>query len=164
MIMGRIQITRKKKKERFMKSKAQLIGALALVLSSLISAPGALAQHSHAHSTESGWKTGMLRLSKPVWAGDVRLKSRMYHVKHVVEGNRHVIVFRLVPLRAGYKEGSMWEEKEVARLTCRVEPVMKSVSNTKMSLRKKVNGEPVIQEIQIAGEKVKHIFSTNAQQ
>ena len=100
----------------------------------------------------------MLRLSKRVWAGDVRLKSGMYHVKHVVDGNTHVIVFKPVTLPGG-KGFLMWEEKEVVRLECRVEPVMKSVSNTKMVLGENTEGEPVIQEIQIAGEKVKHVLS-----
>ena len=98
----------------------------------------------------------MVRLSKSAWAGDVRLKSGMYHVKHVVEGSRHVIVFRSVALPAG-KEFSMFEEKEVARLACSVEPA-KEVRNTKVRLGKNAAGQSVILEIQIAGEKVRHIL------
>ena len=70
----------------------------------------------------------MVRLSKSAWAGDVRLKSGMYHVKHVVDGTRHVIVFKSVALPAG-KEFSMWEGKEVARLECRVEPAKESAKH-----------------------------------
>ncbi len=106
----------------------------------------------------------MLRISEPVWAGDVRLKSGMYHVNHVVDGNRHVIVIKSVALLAGYKESSMFEQKEVARLECKVEPATKSTRITKLRLGRNAAGEPVILEIQIAGENVKHILSANAQQ
>jgi hypothetical protein len=77
-----------------MKSKTHLVLAgLALVLMSLISAPRVVAQHTNDHGGDSDWKTGMLRISSPVWAGDVRLNSGMYHVKHSVDGTKHVIVW-----------------------------------------------------------------------
>ena len=157
-----IQITRKKK-ERFMKSKAQLIGVtLALALISLMPAPRALAQQPHDQNSQIVWRKGMVSLSKSAWAGDVRLKSGMYHVKHVMEGTRHVIVFQSVALPAG-KEFSMWEGKEVARLACVVAPA-KEVRNTKVRLGKNAAGQSVILEIQIAGEKVKYTMSVGGQQ
>jgi len=155
----------KKRKAEIMKSETHLVAVgLALVLISLISAPCILAQHAHDQSSKIVWKTGMLRLSKSVWAGDVRLKRGMYHVKHVVEGNRHVIVFKPVALPAGYKEFSMFEGKEVTRLECSVEPVTKQVRNTKIRLGKNGAGDLVIVEIQIAGEDVKHILSESSPQ
>ncbi len=142
-----------------MKSKTQFIAnSLALLFISLLLTQGAVAQHTHDHGGGTAWKTGMLRISEPVWAGDVRLKDGMYHVKHVVGGNTHMIVFRPVTMPAG-KGFPMWEEKEVVRLECRVEPVGKSISNTKMVLTKNAAGELMIQEIQIAGEPEKHILS-----
>jgi len=148
-----------------MKSKIQsVVVGLALVLISLISAPRVLAQHTHDHSGDSGWKTGMLRISEPVRAGDVRLTSGMYHVTHLVNGKTHVIVFKSVALAAGYREFSMFEGKEVARLECRVEPATKQVRNTKVRLGKNAAGQSAILEIQIAGENVKHILSANPQQ
>ena len=142
-----------------MKSKTQIVGlSLALLVISLVAAPRILAQHSHDHK-DSDWKKGMLRLSEPVWVGNVRLKDRMYHVQHVIEGDKHVLVFKSVTLRAGYQEGFMWEGKEVVRVECRVEPVTKSVSNTKVSFGKNAAGERVIEEIQIAGETVKHVLT-----
>ena len=148
-----------------MKSKTQIVGlSLALLVISLVAAQGTPAQHSHDHKAGSDWKTGMLRLSGPVWVGNVRLKDRMYHVKHVIEGDKHVLVFKSVTLRAGYQEGFMWEGKEVVRVECRVEPVTKSVSNTKVSFGKNAAGERVIEEIHIAGEKVKHVLTTRGAQ
>lgn len=148
-----------------MKSKTKLAAnGLALVLLSLMPASRTPAQYTHDQSSQIVWKTGMLRLSKSVWAGDVRLKSGMYHVRHLVDGNRHVMVFRAVALPAGYKEFSMFEGKEVARLECSVEPATKRVRNTKIRLAKNAAGDLVIQEIQIAGENVKHILSESSPQ
>ena len=145
-----------------MKTKRQLvIVSLTLVLISAMSASRAFAQYSHDHFGEKGWRTGMLRISKSVWAGDVRLKSGMYHVTHVVDGARHVMVFKAVTQPAGYKEFGMFEEREAVRLECRVEPVTKSTRNTKLRLGKNSDGERMIEEIQIAGERVKHVLLAN---
>jgi len=85
-------------------------------------------------------------------------EERQYHVKHVVEGEKHWLIFKTVSLGGGYREGSMWEGKEIARMECSVEPTKKSVNNTKVILSKTNAGERSIQEIQIAGEKVRHIL------
>ena len=95
-----------------MKSKTQLVAVgLALVLISLIAAPRVLAQHPHDQNSQIVWKTGMVRLSKSAWAGDLRLKSGMYHVKHVMDGTRHVIVFKSVALRRA-KNSACGKEKK----------------------------------------------------
>lgn len=145
-----------------MKSKIQLVAVtLSLAFLSLISVAHVWAQHSHEHKKDAEWKTGMLRVSKPIWAGDVRLKSGMYHVKHVVEGGSHWLVFKSVTLGAGYREGQMAEGQEIARLECNVQSTSKSISNTKVTLTKTSTGISRIQEIQIAGEKVRHIVLQN---
>ena len=142
-----------------MKTKTQLIAmTMTLVLVSAVSAARVAAQHSHDHGGDSSWKTGMLRLTKTAWAGEVRLQSGMYHVKHVVVGEKHWLVFKTVTLRAGYQEGFMWEGEEVTRLECSVEPVTKTVRNTKITFGRTSAGEPSSEEIQIAGEKVRHIL------
>lgn len=116
------------------------------------------AQHTQDPDGKQSWKKGMVRLSKTTWAGSVKLERGMYHVKHVASGDEHWLVFKEVSLRAGYMGGLMWEGKEVVRLKCRIEPVGKSVRNTKIKLGRNASGERVIEEIQIAGEKVKHTF------
>ena len=145
-----------------MKSRKQTVAlALTLLITALATPPRTLAQHSHDHNSTANWKTGMIELSDRVWVGDVQLKSGMYHVKHVVDGARHLIVFKPVTMPAG-KGFPMWEEKEIARVECSVEPVEKSVSNTKVEFGRNANGERVIESIQIAGEKFKHVLSTQA--
>jgi hypothetical protein len=114
-----------------------------------------IAQHAQ---TVSANRMGMARFSSKVRVGDVLLPAGMYHVRHVVEGSDHVIVFKPVTMPAGYKEYHMVEGREVVRLKCRVSPVDKSVNNTKVKLGRNAAGERVIEEIQIAGEKVKHTF------
>jgi hypothetical protein len=145
-----------------MKSKIQfVIFSLSLVL---VSAPAIFGQHQHSHDGEAVaiGQTGMLRLAEPVRAGNVLLKSGMYHVRHVVDGDKHVIVFESVALPAGYREYSMVEKGEAVRLECRLEPAAKTTRNTKIVFGRNAAGERVIQEIQIAGENVKHILLNNA--
>ena len=136
-----------------MKSKIQLIAvSLAVVVLSALATVRVAAQHSHERGGSTEWKKGMVRLNTTVWLGNVRLKSGMYHVKHVMEGDKHVLVFKEVTLRAGYQGGLMWEGKEVVRVECIIEPATKSFRNTKVILSKTSGGTRTIQEIQIAGE------------
>ena len=111
----------------------------------------------HTHTLEAN-RMGMARFSSKVRVGNVVLPAGMYHVQHVVEGSDHVIVFKPVTMPSGFKEYQMIEGREVVRLKCRVSPVEKSVRNTKIKLGRNAAGERVIEEIQIAGEKVKHTF------
>ena len=113
------------------------------------------AQQTH---TLSANKKGMARFSSKVRVRDLVLPAGMYHVQHVVEGSDHVIVFKPVTMPSGFKEYQMTEGREVVRLKCRVSPVDKSVRNTEIKLGRNAAGERVIEEIQIAGEKVKHTF------
>jgi hypothetical protein len=151
----------RRKMSEVMKSKIQFIAiGVVWTLISFAGTQRALGQHPHDHSTTE-WKKGMVRLNETAWVGEVRLKSGMYHVKHVVEGDKHWLVFNAVTLGAGYREGQMWEGKEIARLECNVEPAARSLRNTKVILTKAVGGMRKVQEIQIAGERVRHILLTN---
>jgi hypothetical protein len=103
-------------------------------------------------------KKGMVTFSSSVKAGDTTLKPGMYHVQHLVEGSNHVFVFKSVSMPAGYREHQMVENSEAVRLRCTVEPVAKKTRNTKIKLGTNTDGEKVIEEIQVAGESVKHKF------
>jgi hypothetical protein len=103
-------------------------------------------------------KKGMVTFTSSVKAGDTTLKPGMYHVQHIVEGNNHVFVFKAVSMPAGYKEHQMVENAEAVRLSCTIEPVAKKSRNTKIKLGTNAAGEKVIEEIQVAGETVKHKF------
>ena len=145
-----------------MKFKIRLVAmSMALSLFAIAIIAPVSAQHSHDHNAKQSWKKGMVRLTRTAWAGNIRLEHGMYHVKHVIEGDKHWLVFKEVALRAGYQEGFMWEGKEVARLECRVEPAEKSLRNTKVTLAKSA-GAYVIEEVQIAGEKVRHVLDVKS--
>ena len=145
-----------------MKFKIRLVAiTVALTVFAIATIAPASAQHSHDHNAKRSWKKGMVRLTRTAWAGNVRLERGMYHVKHVIEGDNHWLVFKAVTLRAGYQEGFMWEGKEVARLECRVQPVEKSLRNTKVTLAKSARAY-VIEQVQIAGENVRHVLAAKS--
>jgi hypothetical protein len=125
----------------------------------LILSLGALARtFAQHHDTLTVGKKGMVTFTTAVRAGDTLLKAGMYHVRHVVEGNDHVVTFKPVTMPAGYREYQMTEGAVVARLKCTVEPAAKKTRNTKIVLGRNAVGEPVVTEIQIAGEKAIHKF------
>lgn len=139
-----------------MKSQIRFVATvIALAIALGLFSSQVLAQH-HDHLTVG--KKGMVRFSSKVRVGDRLLEPGMYHVQHVLEGADHVFVFKPVTMPAGYREYSMVEGSEIVRLKCRVEPVAKSVNNTKITFGRNATGERTIEEIQVAGEKVKHIF------
>ena len=130
---------------------------VALAVFALATIARVSAQHSQDQNGKQSWKKGMVRLSRTAWVGNVKLESGMYHVKHVASGDTHWLVFKEVSLRKGYMGGLMWEGKEVVRIECRVEPAEKSLRNTKVTLSKNA-GAYVIEQVQIAGEHVRHVL------
>ena len=145
-----------------MKFKIRVVAiTLALAVFTIGTIVPASAQHSYDHNANQNWKKGMVRLTRTAWAGKRRLERGMYHVKHVIEGDKPWLVFKEVALRAGYQEGLMWEGKEVVRLECRVQPAEKSLRNTKVTLAKS-GGAYVIEDVQIAGENVWHVLAINS--
>lgn len=137
-------------------------GALLILTTAMLSLP-TLAQDHQAHQKASGQeviigKKGQLHFTTQVKAGDAVLKPGMYQVQHVTEGSEHVIIFKEMEMPAGYKMGNTPVGKEVARIKCKVEPVIKKVSNTKITLRTGAGGEKEIAEVQVAGEAFKHLL------
>ena len=131
---------------------------MSMALIAFLAAFAAPLYAQHTTHTLTANRMGMVRLSSKTRVGDVVLPAGMYHVQHVVEGSDHVIVFKPVTMPAGFKEYQMVEGREVVRLKCQVAPVDKSVNNTQIKLGRNAAGERVIEEIQIAGEKVRHTF------
>lgn len=103
-------------------------------------------------------KKGQIHFTQNVKVGTSVLKAGMYQVQHMMEGSEHVVIFKEVSMQAGYKHGNTPVGKEVARTKCKVEPVAKSVNNTKITLRTNAAGEKEVAEVQVAGEKFKHLL------
>ena len=134
-----------------------------LVMTGAILSLAALAQEHQGHGKASGQdviigKKGQVHFTTPVKAGDVVLKPGMYQAQHVEESGDHIIVFKEMAMPAGYKMGNTPVGKEVARIKCKVEPVAKKTSNTRITLRTNAAGEKEIAEIQVAGEAFKHLL------
>jgi len=134
-----------------------LILATVLSLSTLAQAQQAHHQNTTGEELAIG-KKGEVHFTAAVKAGDATLKPGMYQVQHVVEGSEHVIIFKEMEMQAGYKMGNTPVGKEVARIKCKLEPVAKKVSNTKITLRTNAAGEKEVAEVQVAGEAFKHLL------
>ena len=148
-------------------AKTMAAGALLILAAGMLGLP-ILAQDHKGHEGMADHKAmgkdviigkkGQVHFDAQVKAGDTVLKPGMYQVQHVMEGSDHVIVFNEVGMQAGYKMGNTPLGKEVARIKCKVEPVTKKVSNTKITLRTNAAGEKEIAEVQVAGEAFKHLI------
>lgn len=115
-------------------------------------------QHKAAGKDVVIGKKGQVHFTSQVKVGESVLKPGMYQVQHMEEGGDHVIIFKEMGMVAGYKHSNTPVGKEVARVKCKVEPVTKSVNNTKITLRTNAAGEKEIAEIQVAGEAFKHLL------
>lgn len=103
-------------------------------------------------------KKGDFHLNAPVRVGDTVLKAGMYQVQHVAEGGDDVILFREIIMGYRSNMGNQRLGKEVARVKCRVEPTASEWKNTKLILRANATNGKEAAEVQIKGEKVKHMF------
>jgi hypothetical protein len=104
-------------------------------------------------------KKGVIHFNVPVKAGTAKLEPGMYQLQHAVEGGDHFVTFKSVTMPASYRHGNTPVADEAsARIKCRVEPVDKKVSNTKITLRTNTAGEKEVAEVQVAGEAFKHVF------
>ena len=144
-------------------TKFSTIIACALLTLGLVPLAPTFAQDHQAHHQGAGQevitgKKGEVHFTTQVKAGDAVLKPGMYQVQHVTEGGEHVIIFKEMEMPAGYKHGNTPVSKEVARIKCKVEPVTKAVSNTKVTLRTNAAGEKEVAEVQVAGEAFKHLL------
>lgn len=127
-----------------MKSKIKAIGTSLLLMLSLITISGLL----YAQQTEQlrVGKKGDINFSRPTKVGDKVLKAGTYQVHHAVEGQDHVVTFK----------GP--DNKDVARLVCKVEPLGRKAAYTGVTVHTQANGEREITELQVRGENVKHVF------
>ncbi len=89
-------------------------------------------------------RTYDLTVVNPVKVGSTTLQAGDYRVKHVMEGDKHIMVFKL-------------DGKEVVRVNCTMQPVEKRAENTMQEVTT-ANGGRVLTAVTFAGEKVKHVF------
>lgn len=139
-----------------MKSKINLLGMITLF--GFILCEASLPLFARQEPTIRIDKKGEFHLSSPVRVSDTVLKEGMYQVQHVAEGGNDLIIFREIQMGYRSNMGNQQLGKEVARVKCRIEPVTNKWKNTKLILRANGTGEKEVTEVQIKGEKVKHLF------
>ncbi len=103
-------------------------------------------------------KTGKFHLGSDARAGDRLLKSGMYRIKYVKEGEQNNIVFNEVIM--GYR-GNMGNQrlgKEVAKLTGEVQPADQKRKNTKLFVTKTGKNERRLVAVQLAEQNLKLVF------
>lgn len=138
-------------------NKSLITTAIALIL--FIGAFGLQLSAQQTNASMAG-KVGKLHIGSRVMVGNRLLEPGMYQVQHVIEGEAHLIIFRII--RMGYRDNMGNEQlgEEVARLKCRIEPVGQRWKHTKLHLERNSSNQRVVRAVQIAGEAVLHTFGS----
>ena len=134
--------------------KSIVTSAMLILLLAAVSLP-ALAQHEDM--VRIG-KKGVVPIDTPVRVGDVLLKPGRYQIQHVMEGQDHVIVFKKLLHARPPEYVETASEKGTTRLKCTVKPLGEKAKYGLIRLGKNAAGEKTIEEVQIQGENVTHVF------
>ena len=138
-------------------NKSLITTAIALILSI-----GAFSSQLFAQQTNTSLvgNVGKLHIGSSVMVGKTLLEAGMYQVQHVIDGEDHLIIFRII--RMGYRDNMGNEQlgEEVARVKCRIEPVGQRWKHTKLRLERNSSNQRVVRAVQIAGEAVLHKFES----
>jgi hypothetical protein len=149
------------KKGKPMNKRTNLIGVLAVaaVLALTLSLTLTASTNDDKKPDFTIGKKGNIHFNVPVKVGENLLQPGMYEIQHAVEGGDHYITFKQVGMPAGYRHSNTPVANEAAaRIKCKVQPVDKKLSTTKITLRTNAAGEKEVAEVQVAGEAFKHIF------
>lgn len=139
-----------------------LTSALLVMLLAAFSVP-VFAQHSHGSMNSPGkrpdmkrqethqgmmkvGKKGAVTITSPMRVGNTLLTPGNYVFQHKVMGDEHLVIFE--------KAGT-----EVARVTCRLEPLDKNAKDTSLYTHVSDSGEVILDAVAVAGEAVKHVIS-----
>lgn len=128
--------------------------AMLIFLLGILGLP-ALAQHQDM--VRIG-KKGVVPINTPVRVGDALLKPGRYQIQHVMEGQDHVIVFKPLLHARPPEYVETASEKGTIRMKCKVEPLGEKAKYGLIRWGKNAAGETTVEEVQIQGENVKHVF------
>lgn len=129
-----------------------------LTFAFFIALSSALSGFAQEAKTIEVGRSERFQIGSPVRVGDKLLKPGRYEVRHLIEGDNHLIVFRKVKL--GYRN-NFGEQKlgdEVARVTSKIIFADKKIGDIKFVAGKNSAGERTITEVVIKGEKIKHFL------
>ena len=115
---------------------------MSVLLVMLVGTTGLLSFARQKEVVRAGRK-GNLHIASTVRAGDVLLKPGMYEVQHVLEGGGDVIVFTEMKMPGPFEKGRTMHDsirREVARVKCKVEPVDRKWTHTRVIPRTNAGG------------------------
>ena len=92
-------------------------------------------------------KTRDLTLREPARAGDVVLPAGSYRVTHVMEGERHIMLFK----------ATRGDKKEY-RVSCKMQELPSQAARSEQRYDESPTGTRLLTSLVFAGDKVEHVF------
>ncbi|MGB9105552.1 MAG: hypothetical protein WCC59_12395 [Terriglobales bacterium] len=89
-----------------------------------------------------------VRFYDPVWVGSVRLPAGEYEVRHTMQGEEHLMVFRRMFAKTPAE----------ARVKCTLVPVEKPIEQSQMGFAVNTAGEHVLHRLAFKGDRAEHRF------
>jgi hypothetical protein len=83
-----------------------------------------------------------------MWVGSVRLPAGDHEVRHAMQGEEHVMVFRHLFCKSPAE----------TRVKCHLAPVLKPIKQTEVGLTVSVKGEEVLHRLTFNGDRAEHLF------
>jgi len=117
-------------------------GLKVLVIALLLLTVASAAMAADASSVDVG-KSWTLTLDQPTRVGATLLPAGEYNVRHLKDGEEHVLAFK-----AG--------KKEMARVSCKMEELPKKAATTTLLKNKNDAGEQVLMSVAFEGDKFQH--------
>jgi hypothetical protein len=84
----------------------------------------------------------------PVWVGTVQLPAGEYEVRHVMEGENHIMMFRQVNVR----------KPAEARVKCILISLAKPIEHTEIGFKLNPANELVLNRLAFKGDRAEHWF------
>lgn len=106
--------------------------------------PGTMSQDKQQGMMLVG-KKGEMKFTSATRVGQTVLQPGTYMFQHMIEGADHVVIFK--------KNGD-----EMARVTCRLEPLDRKAKKTALYTHQGDAGEVILDALEVRGETVKHLI------
>jgi len=89
-----------------------------------------------------------ISFTSPIWVGTTLLPKGDYKVRHVMEGENHIMVFRALDQKGAPE----------VRIKCTLVPLTQKATQTQKIHTTNAAKEEVLQELIFSGDKAKHVF------
>ncbi len=118
---------------------------------------GTPALAAHGHDELKVGKTGDITFRTETKVGDLTLEPGRYKFQHRVEGENHFVHFTEWSKPYSYYETAGGPKAHPGEVKCKLEPLAKKVSGTKVYTTAD-GGARRVTRIEVGGENVAHIF------